>query len=76
MMLAAVMTDTVADPTETRRSDAITHPITSGESWKPAHRLRDRRVDVGDYQDAAESAARADDEAGRRRSAAAIPPRT
>ena len=32
MMLAAVMTDTVAEPTDSRSSDAITQPITSGDS--------------------------------------------
>ena len=69
MMLAAVTTATVAEPTDTRSSDAITQPSTSGESVQSAHRLRDRRVDAGRVEHAAEPAAGADDEqhAGDRR---------
>ena len=32
MMLAAVITDTVAEPTDSRSRAAITQPITSGDS--------------------------------------------
>ena len=32
MMLAAVMTETVADPTDSRSRDAITQPSTSGDN--------------------------------------------
>ena len=69
MMLAAVTHATVADPTASRSSDAITQPSTSGESVQPADRLRDRRVRSGRIEHAAEAAAGADDEehAGDRR---------
>ena len=76
MMLAAVITDTVADPTDSRSSDAITQPSTSGDSCEAAHRLRDRGVDVRDDEHPAEAAARADDEQDAGDRAAAIPRRT
>jgi hypothetical protein len=72
MMLAAVITDTVADPTAAE-GEAITYPSRAATP-KTAHGLRDGRVDMRRDQHPAEPAACADT-SSTRRWAAAIPGR-
>ena len=76
MMLAAVTPTTVADPTDSRSSAAITQPEHERRQLQAAHRLRDRRVHAARCRARGRIRRRRRRRAARWRSAAAILPRT